>query len=176
MEVRAGRFSHRVVPYLSLVPIIDGAVCALDVDDTVLTTFTIFDPKGPTGANGKAKWRRQVTRLQHPSVLEWFQRADPRMTIFYLTARDPADAAFTEQELAELGLPKYPIVYDVSKGPALVVKLQQYGADRPVIFVDDREYNHRSVLIAIPQAQCYRVDPQLYTKLAARTANRTATK
>lgn len=167
LPVFEGRYSHWVVPHLGYVPIVDGAAYALDLDNTLITTTTVFDQTGPTGANGKAKWRREVVKLHHPAVLDWFQRVEveaPTSTVIYATARDLTEDQITQQQFSDLSLPKHEVVYAFDKGPPI----SEYAQGRPIIFVDDLTRNHHSVLRERPDAQCYRVDSQLYSKLLAR--------
>lgn len=159
---------YLVVPDVTWTPIVNGAVCVLDLDNTLIKTTTVFDKTGPINASGKSQWRRQVSRLQHPDIAEWLTVAQRYMTIIYETARLPEDDLETRRELMELGLPLYDIIYAFDKGPPLAEWLVDCTEDTPVLFVDDLDRNHRSVLNAVPHARCYRVADQLYNKLKTR--------
>jgi hypothetical protein len=163
MEEYQKSLGFRVVSNITQIPIIRGAVCAIDIDDTLFKSTRVVH-------HGRAVTNK--LEFCHPDIPRWLDTARKTMDVIFITARDPKDEEVTLQQFEAMGLPSFPICFTNNKGLILRRYLQRKEFYTDVIFADDLDANIQSVKNHCPTAVCYRVDPKLNDKLFRRFTRR----
>ena len=164
MEEYCKSLGFHVISNLTQVPIISGAVCAIDIDETLFKSTRVVHHD-----------RLVTTKLIfcHPDIPQWLEKAKKRMDVIFITARRPEDEEVTLQQFEAMGLPFYPTCFTTNKGLSLKNYLEQKEERyTEVLFVDDLDENIRTVKTHCPKTFCYRVDSNLHDKLVRRFTRR----
>lgn len=143
----------KCIKYVSELPVINGALYALDIDDTLLVL-----------TNG-------INIVRNEADVDFVKNLSQVAKVIYLTARSMGIYQQTVEELEELGFPvkdcdvvchdrRYDIEDEFHKGRMLLYYLSTRSLRfEKIIFADDKEYNITDVRSMFPKAETYLVLP-----------------
>ena len=159
-----------VVNSILEMPVVIGALYALDLDDTLFRTKTVFQKtplqQGDTGFSffGKPRYKKQITILHTEGIVEYVNSLS---NVIYITSRSPDIKEFTTQQLHDFGFPPGKIFFSMDKGVTLLQETEGKNYSK-IFFADDRDDNVMNVLRNCPGVSIYRISPELFKKLEYR--------
>lgn len=143
----------KYIKYVSELPVIDGALYAIDIDDTILVL-----------TNG-------INIVRNEPDVDFVNKLTQIAKVIYLTARPLESYQQTLQELEGAGFPvkdcdlvchdnRYDVEDEFHKGRMLLYYLTSKSLKfERIIFADDKRYNLSDVKSMFPKAETYLVLP-----------------
>ena len=150
-----------LIANVSQLPVVPGALYALDIDETLLDSVWISKSENSHAVPVRTHCARHAPDVAHVNHLATV--AD----VVYVTFRDSNDEERTKQELQAAGFPLRKIYFSCNKGVTMKEEVLKDKTYPCVLFADDWELMVQTVKKAVPSVQCYKVDTYAYDTLKA---------